>query len=103
MFAYGKDPNKSMLTSHIPSRGKNILLATFHDTDELDIKSGDEHKPYEYSVTRVSNRFAIDSLLLNAKHWSVNSRIIYTRTQEIMFLEDNHLASWRNSLLNRIY
>lgn len=45
MFAYGNPPNKSVLCSYVPKRGKNVLLlSTMHDGDDIDPES-DTYKP----------------------------------------------------------
>uniref|UniRef100_A0A1B6M803 PiggyBac transposable element-derived protein domain-containing protein n=1 Tax=Graphocephala atropunctata TaxID=36148 RepID=A0A1B6M803_9HEMI len=97
-FVFGKPPNKCLLTSYVPKRGKNVLLlSTMHKDDRIDEDSGDLLKPEvitfynltkegvdvvdrlksEYDVSRISNRWPLRLFFTMLNVGAINSQIVF--------------------------
>lgn len=120
MFAFGKDPNKCLLTSYVPKKGKNVLLiSTMHKEDIIDEGYGDKPEVIkfynntkggvdvvdrlksEYNVSRISNRWPLTLFFSLLNIGGINSQIIYNGNTQINITRRVYLAQLAQALVRQ--
>lgn len=101
MFAFGKEPNRCLLTSYVPKKGKNVLLiSTMHKDDTIDDMVGKpevimyynvskggvdvvDRLKSEYDVSRISNRWPLTLFFALLNIGGINAQILYNGNTQI--------------------